>query len=155
MQILGVNVGFRPARKGGPVLREWPADEGRPCEEKVVLGYGFGGYGYQTSWGVAFEARKVSRHGDRVDGYACLAHIACYDSSHSFCSRRSTWIVLYPMDMVSSPWKTCRRTRRSPVLSTFGVVRGYNKCIPCIVFVVCPSKVPLKLITMVVYCTRE
>jgi len=58
VNILGVNVGLRPARKDGVRLEEGNAINQVP----VIYSYGYGGYGYQCSWGAAFEAR------DLVDG---------------------------------------------------------------------------------------
>jgi hypothetical protein len=47
VKVLAVNVGLRPARRGGPLLVR-----GRDLESaKVILSYGYGGYGYQNSWG--------------------------------------------------------------------------------------------------------
>lgn len=57
MDIIGLNVGLRPSRKGGPLLEEWT--ERQIDGAKVVVGYGFGGYGYQQSWGAAMEGRTL------------------------------------------------------------------------------------------------
>jgi hypothetical protein len=75
VHILSHNVGLRPARKGGPrVENEWidfPLSNstfvgGAPRaitdnrnKTKVVHAYGFGGIGYQTSWGVAEEVVEL------------------------------------------------------------------------------------------------
>lgn len=66
VDILSVNVGLRPARKGGPLLErservEQQLIQSAETDVKVVLAYGFGGYGYQNSWGAAFEARSIMR----------------------------------------------------------------------------------------------
>ncbi|PWN23275.1 hypothetical protein BCV69DRAFT_297218 [Microstroma glucosiphilum] len=57
VDIIGLNVGLRPSRKGGPILEEWTHKQIDGA--KVVLGYGFGGYGYQQSWGAAMEGRTL------------------------------------------------------------------------------------------------
>lgn len=66
VDILAVNVGFRPGRKGGPVLQAAGTDVsarvgGQGEDVQVVLAYGFGGYGYQNSWGAAFDGRDIMR----------------------------------------------------------------------------------------------
>jgi glycine/D-amino acid oxidase-like deaminating enzyme len=55
LEVLGVNVGLRPARKQGVRLEAGSSVEGVP----VIYSYGYGGYGYQCSWGAAFEARDL------------------------------------------------------------------------------------------------
>lgn len=56
--VVGVNVGFRPARTGGSrVQTEYTTHKGRPvC---IVHSYGLGGMGYETSVGVALHALKL------------------------------------------------------------------------------------------------
>lgn len=56
VEVLGANVGLRPARKGGPRLERGGEAEG----VKVVWNYGYGGAGYQASWGAALECYQVS-----------------------------------------------------------------------------------------------
>ncbi|SPO39807.1 related to D-amino acid oxidase [Pseudozyma flocculosa] len=56
VEVLGVNVGLRPARKGGVRLERGADVDGT----KVVYNYGYGGWGYQASWGAACEAKEVS-----------------------------------------------------------------------------------------------
>jgi glycine/D-amino acid oxidase-like deaminating enzyme len=55
VEILGVNVGLRPARKDGVRLERGDAVD----HVAVIHSYGYGGYGYQCSWGAAFEARNL------------------------------------------------------------------------------------------------
>ncbi|CAO1619544.1 unnamed protein product [Jaminaea pallidilutea] len=60
VQVVQNNVGLRPARQGGPRLCESPQTAKLVGQDvKVVLCYGFGGYGFQNSWGAAFEARDL------------------------------------------------------------------------------------------------
>lgn len=80
LDIVRVNVGFRPARKGGPLLQAADEEVNRQVGAQVVLAYGFGGYGYQNSWGPAFEARDVMLEklglpgvGHRLDSLTSLA----------------------------------------------------------------------------------
>lgn len=55
VEIAAVNVGLRPGRKGGIRLENGPKVDEIP----MVYCYGFGGIGYQSSWGAAFEARSL------------------------------------------------------------------------------------------------
>lgn len=55
VDIAAVNVGLRPGRKGGIRLEHGPKVDQIP----MVYCYGFGGIGYQSSWGAAFEARSL------------------------------------------------------------------------------------------------
>ena len=55
VDVVGVNVGLRPARKGGPRLEAGGVVNDVP----VIYSYGYGGYGYQCSWGAAFDARDL------------------------------------------------------------------------------------------------
>ncbi|MCO5565411.1 hypothetical protein L7F22_019084 [Adiantum nelumboides] len=55
VEIAAVNVGLRPGRKGGIRLENGPKVDEIP----MVFCYGFGGIGYQSSWGAAFEARSL------------------------------------------------------------------------------------------------
>ncbi|KAF2273006.1 FAD dependent oxidoreductase [Westerdykella ornata] len=55
LSVVRHGVGLRPMRKGGPrVERERGVDGGW-----VVHQYGHGGYGYQSSWGSAWEAERL------------------------------------------------------------------------------------------------
>lgn len=55
LNVIGVNVGLRPARNGGVRL-----EAGEKIDDAAVIySYGYGGYGYQCSWGAAFEARDL------------------------------------------------------------------------------------------------
>lgn len=55
LDVIGVNVGLRPARNGGVRL-----EVGEKINDiAVIYSYGYGGYGYQCSWGAAFEARNL------------------------------------------------------------------------------------------------
>ncbi|CAO1619225.1 unnamed protein product [Sympodiomycopsis kandeliae] len=64
VDIVGVNVGFRPARRGGPVLEQMKCEG----DTKVIMAYGFGSYGYQNSWGVAFDVRREVYTAVKVEG---------------------------------------------------------------------------------------
>ncbi|SPO43462.1 related to D-amino acid oxidase [Moesziomyces antarcticus] len=55
IEVLGVNVGLRPARRGGVRLEKAQKDVDGA---KVIFNYGYGGAGYQASWGAALEAKK-------------------------------------------------------------------------------------------------
>ncbi|CDU24429.1 related to D-amino acid oxidase [Sporisorium scitamineum] len=57
VQLVGVNVGLRPARRGGVRLERAREDVDGV---KVIYNYGYGGAGYQASWGAALEAKAVS-----------------------------------------------------------------------------------------------
>ncbi|EST06249.1 FAD dependent oxidoreductase [Kalmanozyma brasiliensis GHG001] len=56
VQVVGVNVGLRPARRGGPRLDRAMDDVDGV---KVVYNYGYGGAGYQASWGAALDAKQL------------------------------------------------------------------------------------------------
>lgn len=74
-KILAHNVGLRPAREGGPrveaeivqfplrgendVLVPWNTTSLEEGKMRVVHAYGFGGAGYQTSWGVAEDVMAI------------------------------------------------------------------------------------------------
>ncbi|KAI6031437.1 hypothetical protein BKA83DRAFT_4200341 [Pisolithus microcarpus] len=74
-KILAHNVGLRPAREGGPrveaeivqfplrgendVLIPWNTTSLEEGKMRVVHAYGFGGAGYQTSWGVAEDVMAI------------------------------------------------------------------------------------------------
>lgn len=56
LDVVEVNVGLRPARRGGVRLERAKEDvEG----VKIVYNYGYGGAGYQASWGAALEAKRL------------------------------------------------------------------------------------------------
>lgn len=58
VDIVDVNVGLRPGRRGGIRIERADAkdeQDGIP----LIYNYGFGGIGYQSSWGAAFEARGL------------------------------------------------------------------------------------------------
>lgn len=60
VEVVGQYVGLRPARYGGPILEKCHMAESALANAvKVVVAYGFGGHGYQSSWGAAFEARDL------------------------------------------------------------------------------------------------
>lgn len=61
VDILAVNVGLRPARQGGiRIERANEHDEATFSRSlPMIYTYGFGGIGYQSSWGAAFEARRL------------------------------------------------------------------------------------------------
>lgn len=54
LDIRNINVGFRPARKGGIRIESERIDN-----QQIVHVYGFGGMGYETSWGAAEEVLKL------------------------------------------------------------------------------------------------
>lgn len=55
VDIVGINVGLRPARSNGIRL-----ERGQSIDEvPVIYSYGYGGFGYQCSWGAAFAARNL------------------------------------------------------------------------------------------------
>ncbi|PWZ03146.1 hypothetical protein BCV70DRAFT_214612 [Testicularia cyperi] len=55
LDVLAVNVGLRPARTGGVRLEHGPDVDGT----KIVFNYGYGGWGYQASWGAALDAKQL------------------------------------------------------------------------------------------------
>lgn len=55
VDVVAVNVGFRPARSGGVRLERGPS----LGQAEVVYNYGFGGVGYQASWGAALQCRDL------------------------------------------------------------------------------------------------
>ncbi|SNX82540.1 related to D-amino acid oxidase [Melanopsichium pennsylvanicum] len=55
LEVVGVNVGLRPARRGGVRLERGSDVEG----VKIVHSYGYGGAGYQASWGAALDAKQL------------------------------------------------------------------------------------------------
>ncbi|PVU96126.1 hypothetical protein BB561_001371 [Smittium simulii] len=60
-RIIKVNVGFRPYRDGGPRIE--PSFVLNPATKKmipVIHNYGHGGFGYQTSWAFAREAKRLA-----------------------------------------------------------------------------------------------
>lgn len=62
VDIIDVNVGLRPARKDGELLEYGESIAQTP----VITSYGYGGYGYQCSWGAALETRDmVDKHFNR------------------------------------------------------------------------------------------
>ncbi|KAN0060641.1 hypothetical protein ACQY0O_007299 [Thecaphora frezii] len=56
VEVVGAHVGLRPARRGGVRLERGADVDG----VKVVHSYGYGGAGYQASWGAAYEGKQVS-----------------------------------------------------------------------------------------------
>ncbi|SPO21723.1 uncharacterized protein UTRI_01207_B [Ustilago trichophora] len=56
VEVLSVNVGLRPARTGGIRLERAKDDVDGV---KVIYSYGYGGAGYQASWGAALDAKKL------------------------------------------------------------------------------------------------
>ncbi|SPO22529.1 related to D-amino acid oxidase [Ustilago trichophora] len=56
VEVLSVNVGLRPARTGGIRLERAKKDVDGV---KVIYNYGYGGAGYQASWGAALDAKKL------------------------------------------------------------------------------------------------
>ncbi|KIM21924.1 hypothetical protein M408DRAFT_333181 [Serendipita vermifera MAFF 305830] len=57
LDVIHHSVGFRPVRKGGPRIEV----EELPGNLKIVHNYGAGGFGYQSSWGMASAAvQKVN-----------------------------------------------------------------------------------------------
>ncbi|KAJ9477572.1 DAO domain-containing protein [Pseudozyma hubeiensis] len=56
VKVLEVNVGLRPARRGGVRLERAKEDVDGV---KVVHNYGYGGAGYQASWGAALDAQEL------------------------------------------------------------------------------------------------
>lgn len=74
VDVVGVNVGLRPARRGGVRLEAGEAVGGTA----VVYSYGYGGFGYQCSWGAAFEARDLvddALHRPRAPAHSTLASL--------------------------------------------------------------------------------
>lgn len=58
VDIVDVNVGLRPARHRGIRIEAADSRHSR-VQLPVVYSYGFGGIGYQSSWGAAFETRTL------------------------------------------------------------------------------------------------
>ncbi|KAJ1033406.1 hypothetical protein NDA13_001397 [Ustilago tritici] len=56
IDVVGVNVGLRPARRDGARLERALQDID---EVKVIYNYGYGGAGYQASWGAALDAKQL------------------------------------------------------------------------------------------------
>ncbi|CAD6885819.1 unnamed protein product [Tilletia controversa] len=56
VDIFAVGVGLRPSRKGGPRIER---DSSGLDGAELVWCYGFGGTGYQSSWGSAFRVTEV------------------------------------------------------------------------------------------------
>ncbi|TKY84973.1 hypothetical protein EX895_006053 [Sporisorium graminicola] len=56
IDVVAVNVGLRPARRGGVRLERAKEDVDGV---RVVYSYGYGGAGYQASWGAALEAKTL------------------------------------------------------------------------------------------------
>ena len=54
LDVIHHSVGLRPVRTGGPRI-EW---ETLPGNLQVVHSYGAGSFGFQSSWGMAFDALK-------------------------------------------------------------------------------------------------
>ncbi|GJJ68623.1 D-amino-acid oxidase [Entomortierella parvispora] len=65
--IVDQKVGFRPSRTGGVRVE---VEHGRTgCGEPVLIvhNYGHGGAGYQSSWGTAFEALKMTQEAEKEE----------------------------------------------------------------------------------------
>ncbi|KDN53641.1 FAD dependent oxidoreductase [Tilletiaria anomala UBC 951] len=64
VKVNSVGVGLRPARKAGARLEEgpaltWEAPKGTKKTCRVIYAYGFGGFGYQASWGIADDVWEI------------------------------------------------------------------------------------------------
>ncbi|KAK0550386.1 hypothetical protein OC845_002706 [Tilletia horrida] len=57
VDIFAIGVGLRPSRKGGPRIEL--DSQGVEKDIKLVWCYGFGGTGYQSSWGAAFHVCEL------------------------------------------------------------------------------------------------
>lgn len=58
LDVIEFGCGFRPSRHGGPRI-EIDKVVWENKEVKIIHNYGQAGYGYQSSWGCAFEAVEL------------------------------------------------------------------------------------------------